>query len=80
MTFYPKKERKFPRSHDSIFCNFACFGEGDFSFRSALQMQKCIVVSCCGYLKHFLDSEKYVSKQVMVIRCVELNAKQENDV
>ena len=52
----------------------------DFSLQSALQMRKCIVESCSGYLKHSSDSGEYVSKKIMVIRCVELNIKQENDI
>ena len=79
MTFYPKNGRKFPKSHDSILCVFACFGV-DFSLQSALPMPKRIVKSCCEYLKHSLNSEEYVSKKIMVIRCVEMNIKQENDV
>ena len=35
----------------------------DFSLQSALQMQKCIVETCCGYLKHSSDSGEFVSKK-----------------
>ena len=61
MTFYPKKELKFPKSQDPILCIFACF-EGNFSLRRALQMRKCIVEQCCGYLKHFLTQGKRQQK------------------
>ena len=54
--------------------------DGDFSLQRALQMRKCIVDQCCGYLKHPLDSGEYVSKKSMVIRCVEPNIKQENHI
>jgi len=76
MTFHPKKELKFSKYYDPILCDFAYFGVV-FYFRSALHMQKCIVKSCCEYLKHSLDSGKYVSKRIVVIRCVELTIKQE---
>ena len=62
MTFYPKKEPKFPKFHYLISCVFAHFG-ADFSLQSALQMQKCIVESFSGYLKHFPNSGKYLSKK-----------------
>ena len=60
--FNPKKELKLPKSEDPILCVFACFG-GNFSLQRALQMRKCIVEPCCGYLKHPLDSGEYVSKK-----------------
>ena len=43
-------------------------------------MRKYIVESCCEYLKHPPDAGEYVSKKIMVIRCVEISMKQENDV
>ena len=79
MTFHPKKEPKCPKFHYLISFVFAHFG-ADFSIQSALQMQKCIVYSFSEYLKHFPNSEEYVSKKIIVIRCVELNIKQGNDV
>ena len=57
MTFYPKKELKLPNSEDPILCVFAYFGD-DFSLQRALQMRKCIVEPCCGYLKHPLESRE----------------------
>ena len=79
MSFYLKKKLKLPKFQDPILCDFACFG-GDFSLQMALQMRKFIVEPCYGYLKHSLDSGEYVSKKIMVIRCIELNLKQENDI
>ena len=37
--------------------------EGDFSFRRALQMRRCIAEPCCVYLKHLPNSGKYVSEK-----------------
>ena len=79
MTFYPKKKLKLPYFQDPILCDFACFGD-DFSLQMALQMRKFIVEPCYGYLKHSPDSGEYVSKKIMVIRCVEPNIKQENHI
>ena len=79
MTFYLKKKLKLPKFQDPILCDFACFG-GDFSLQMALQMRKFIVEPCYGYLKHSPDSGEYVSKKIMVIRYIELNLKQENDI
>ena len=77
--FYAKMLFKFPKFQDPILCVFACFGD-DFSFRRALQIRKCILELCCGYLKHPPESAEYVSEKIMVIRCVEPNIKRENDV
>ena len=54
--------------------------EGDFSLRRALQIQICVVEPCCRHVKHSLNSKKYASEKIMVIRCVVSNIKQENDV
>ena len=79
MTYDPKKKLKLPKFQDPILCDFACFG-GDFSLQMALQTREFIVEPCCVYLKHSSDSGEYVGKKIMVIRYVELNIKQENDI
>ena len=82
MTFIPKRSLNFQNfkiQYHGKLCVFAHFG-ANFSLQSTLQMRKCIVELCSGYLKNSSDSWEYVNKKIMVIRCVELNIKQGNDV
>ena len=54
--------------------------ESDFSLRRALQIQICVVEPCCRHVKHSLNSKKYASEKIMVIRCIKPNVKQENSI